>query len=157
MILLSLVLYFQAISFLPSFYILSWEQLPYQSAVAIFERERTRINYLPFFFSGHRRYANRVLGSSSLWMCLGHLEAVFIKDLWEHISTPLNIKIPVVILLPLPNFFFFFEEVIFFNPDFTNSSCKMGPTASSGVITAFHCLLDACENVIEITQKLLQN
>lgn len=52
MILLSLVLYFQAISFLPSFYILSWEQLPYQSAVAIFERERTRINYLPFFFLG---------------------------------------------------------------------------------------------------------
>lgn len=49
------------------------------------------------------------------------------------------------------------EEVIFFNPDFTNSWCKMGPTASSRVITAFHCLLAACENLIEITQKLLQN
>ena len=30
-------------------------------------------------------------------------------------------------------------------------------TASSRVITAFHCLLAACENLIEITQKLLQN
>lgn len=31
----------------------------------------------------------------------------------------------------------------------------MGPIASSRVITAFHCLLAACENLTEITQKLL--
>ena len=81
--LLSLVLYFQAICFLPSFYVLSWKQLPYQSNVAIFERERKQINYFLFVFSRHRRYANRVLGSCSLWMCLNHLEVIFIEDLWR--------------------------------------------------------------------------
>lgn len=64
--------------------------LPYQRDVAIFERERKQINLL--FFPRPRRYANRVLGSSSLWTWLNHLEAIFVKDSSEDISVSLNTK-----------------------------------------------------------------
>lgn len=66
--------------------------LPCQSTVAIFERKRKQINYLLFCCccSKHRKYTNKVLGRSSLWSCLNHLEAIFIKDTSE--DTSLNPK-----------------------------------------------------------------